>query len=250
MEFDIADFVEDKKKTINLVIDYFKEKQNLIEDDLYIGEEDIQETFDDETPALFFYIHYQNSKGQKSEKIIRLFKCYWERGDIYFRAKSLKENRVKTFIASRVLQLINPETGEIINDVPFYLQHHPLMDLTNKAELTEESKIVADYRDEIYLLSLMAAVDNEIHALEYDYIINFIANCADQILDEHNIKRHFCLLEPNEYAIKAALDRIKAIPERHSEFLRAIRNLMLADGVLHESEVGFCRYLIANINTV
>ncbi len=241
--FDILNFVKNRDAVIEKIVEkYNKRIEQLPIEEIDTQIEDATEW--DEAYPIVFNIKYKNQKGIYSERIITIRKLSPKENDIRIKAFCHTQKRIKDFLASSIIEIADIETGEVSENGIEFLKSHPFLSRGANVNLSPVDKAIIAVRDEVYLLALMAVCDDDFHKLEFDFIVSFIANSADEILDEAEIIRSLPLCAPDIDCIESAIRNIgdKEMPPRN--FIRAIRNIIEADGILHESEAGFAQYLI------
>lgn len=183
----------------------------------------------DEVPVhAALYIHYCDAQGQLSSRNITLRSIVpWEGNDIAMLAYCHEREAHRTFLASRVLQAVELDTGEIIKDVDRWLR----LNFTN----TPKGRIAAALKaveSECLILSYIARADGAMRAKERQIIARFIAgadreigiDAADEVELDKRVRTIYC--DYDEY--RAAIDKVRdqAVEQRHAvvEAARAIIN--------------------------
>lgn len=248
MDFDLSEFVQERRDAINFASSTFSAKKGLLNEhiDPTLPEADIFKSYyiSSVSPAIYLWIHYKDKNGSESKRTVRAFKTTHHNHDIYIHACTLNNDKIIIFAASRILKLVNPKTGEEIENPLDYFIHHPIVGIGKFVNNANETRVISYLKDEIYILSLMASIDKEFHQLEYEYIVKFVNNHIGRDLDKTQLIKNICFQEPNEIAIKKALNNIILKPYQPYELVISLKEVMAADGIHHPNEIAFCKYIL------
>lgn len=152
------------------------------------------------------HIHliYKDMQGLRTRRTVNVRGFGTNGGDV-FSGKCLMRNAYRTFLYSRVEQSIDPETGEIIDDLPKWL-----LEAHKRTPAGEAEKLAFDNLDVLKILLYVAKADGRMTAAE----IAVISTTASAITStEIDIK-----------ATKAALNTLNT--PSLSGYQLAIRNLI------------------------
>lgn len=201
------------------------------------------EVDDPPAPPIAFHLVYQDASNKLSGRnfTLRNLKTEWTEirlsGICHFR------NALRTFLASRVVEVTDLSTGEISEDGLEYFRGHPLLQGLNSAEASEKSPAawaVQECRDEIIILSFVAASDDDFAEAEEDQIVAHVLDFAcDEAVTEAEVRRRIRAYVPDELAFDRALSRICQGSGDPKALMRSLRRVVDADGELDTEEVAF-----------
>lgn len=113
---------------------------------------------------LLVHLVYKDSQGLRTRRTVNV-DAFGTPEDGAFSAKCLMRNAYRTFIYKRVEQAIDPETGEIINDLPSWL-----LKSHNEKPSTQATKIAFENLDLLKILLYVAKADGRMTTAEIKVI--------------------------------------------------------------------------------
>ncbi len=202
------------------------------------------ETPDDPpAPPMQFHIIYESAALELSGRCVTLRRLRKEFEEVRLTVFCHYRRAMRTFIASRIAEATDLATGEVFEDALGYFMHHPLLQHETAdqiAALSAEILAVNECRDEIILLSFLAAADGRIDDAEEDEMVKHVFNrCPDEALSEREVRRRVRSFVPDEWAFERALSRMCAGGGDARTLVRTMRHLVDADGRLDPEEVRF-----------
>lgn len=244
MRYEIEEFVRNKGEAVAFLISRASTEltSNSTEGDAEVENQD--DPLFQETLPFLVMLKYRNYEGIYSERVIEIKKVAPKATDFKFGGFCHNSRLFKTFLASRIIEISDLNTGEVFDDGLRFFRHHPFAAKFSTSVLPPVLNEMSKLKDEIYLLALLALSDNDFHPFEFDFIVNFVANAAEIILSEDEIIRNLPLCVPNTDAIVTAIESICNKPDSVREFYRALINVKDADGIEHANEVAFVQYIL------
>lgn len=199
---------------------------------------------DPPAPPIAFHLVYSDTKGDLSGRVITLRSAKREVDEIRLGAFCHFRRAFRMFLASRVVEATDLATGEIAEDGLSYFSTHPLLsDGLRDSNLSLETLAMQECRDEVILLSFVAAADEDFDDNERDEIVKHVMNrCADD-MSEAEIRRRVRSFVPDERAFERALDRICAGRGGAKALMRSMRRVIDADGDFDFEELAFADYI-------
>ena len=196
-----------------------------------------------ETPPLVFHIIYQSAKGEQTARCITLQRIQQEIGEVRVVATCHTRNLRRDFLASRILQVTDLTTGEIHDDALTYFSHHPMLGMIRAEQLarrTAGSLAVQECRDEIVLLSFVAASDGLFHEDEMDAIVLHVMDrVPDPDVEERHVRAGIRSMIPNEIAFGQSLSRLCKGGGDARSLVRSLRKVVDADRIVASEEAVF-----------
>jgi hypothetical protein len=198
---------------------------------------------DPPAPPVVFYVVYQDAKGDLSGRNITLRTAKHEIGEVRLGALCHYRRAYRTFLASRVSEAIDLATGEVHEDGLDYFMKHPLLEglsADHLANLSLETMAMQECRDEVILLSFVAAADEHFDENERDAIVRHVMNrVPEEGMSEAEIRRRVRCFAPDERAFHRALSRICAGEGDAKALMRTMRRVIEADGDYDFEEMAF-----------
>lgn len=177
-------------------------------------------------------IAYVDSAGGRSRRRVTLRKLSLSGGDIYIGAFCHERGAYRTFIASRVAELVDLSTGEVFDEASSFFAQHVLF--ADRADAGAFDAI----RPDLAVLTFIARSDGEFCDEEVEAIVDYVAgqmSAPDLHAIERSVRRHF----PDEDAFDRALAVIAKRDDRAlARFAQAVGDVVSADGMLARSEAG------------
>ncbi|HEV2365186.1 MAG TPA: hypothetical protein VGS12_13425 [Caulobacteraceae bacterium] len=190
-----------------------------------------------DAPPMDFHINYRDASGSFSSRNVTLLSATPTAGgrDVDLVAFCHLRGEERTFLASRVLQLVDLATGEAPPDPVAYFLAHPLL-----AGETPEALLVREWRHELILLTVAAALDGAVGREEEDAIVAFLERVrADGRIDRERLRSLLRLFSPTGSQVLRSLERLERRPGAHGAFLGALEEVTAADGHVDEAEREF-----------
>jgi uncharacterized tellurite resistance protein B-like protein len=246
LDFSISQYLANKSKASDEINEFHSQKINEISDENWRR-----------TPPMRFDIKYESEEGHQSERCLVLIDKSMEQKrdeDIRFRARCEFDNenedevgKIKTYLAKRVIKIINPLNGyETTNCVEYFRWHPMLNDGFNVIECPIDAAIY-ECLDEIYLLVALAKIDGDYHENEYDSIINFLDHKYGLPISEIELKSRLALFSIDLFNIEASMQNLIKSGKNHSVFRSTILRLIEADGQIQEGEAEFAKYIMNSL---
>lgn len=203
---------------------------------------------DDDAPPLTFHLIYRDANGALTGRGFKLRKLFKQDQDYGVRGVCFLRHDIRMFKASRIVELTDLGTGEIFEDGLSYFKEHPLLtDVEHVWRVTPEERAFQYHLDEVIVLSLLASSDGDMHEVEIDEIIKMICFDWDEPLNEDRLRKRIRSLAPDSVAFAHSLNRLKRQPDRHPALKRTLRNVMDADGRLHQHEIDFAQHVLEQL---
>jgi hypothetical protein len=197
----------------------------------------------DEVPPITLHLIYRDAKAALSGRRVTLHRLQEEPADIRASCYCHLRHTPRVFLASRIVEVVELCTGEIFEDGLVYFRQHPLLrrlTADHLASLSSLTLAMQECRDEVILLSFLAAADGEISECEEDHIVGHVLDRAcDPDLSESEVRRRVREFAPDEGSFNRALARLAA-GACNTKLLRwTMRKLVDADGRLDQAEADF-----------
>ena len=193
-------------------------------------------------PPMAFHLIYQGASQELSGRCITVRQLKQEIHEVRVVAYCHFRSALRTFLASRMVEVTDLSTGEVDEDGLAYFQRHPLlqhMTADHLSTLSPELLAVQECRDELILLSFVAASDGDICESEEDELVKHVFSYSDEPLREAEVRRRVRLFVPDEHAFDHALQRICSGVGNPVHLLRTMRKVVDADGEIDIQEVAF-----------
>jgi len=149
---------------------------------------------------------------------------------------------LRSFIASRMVEVTDLATGEVHEDGLSYFLAHPMLKPPTPdslASLSDEILALQECRDEVIVLTFVGAADGLLDPDEMDEIVRHVFDRYDAPLEEHEVRRRAAAFVPDERAFYRALDRIAAGAGDARALMRSLRKVVDADGEIDAEEIAF-----------
>jgi len=200
--------------------------------------------FPDDPPAppILFHLIYHDAKGDYSGRVVTLRSVRQEVGEVRIGTLCHWRNGFRAFLASRIVEVTDLATGEVHEDGLEYFRAHPLLEHggAHAANLSLETLAMEECRDEVILLTFVAAADGTYDEEERDEIVKHVMDrCPDEGLREDEIRRRVRCFVPDERAFDVALRRLSEGSGQPRALLRSLRRVVDADGEVDLEEVAF-----------
>jgi hypothetical protein len=170
------------------------------------------EVDDPEVPPIAFHLIYQDAQNNLSGRCFTLRRLRRDWNEIRLSGICHLRSALRTFLASRVGEVTDLATGEVAEDGMEYFGHHPMLEGLSSDPATPLSPsimAVQDCRDEIIILSFLAAADEDFSEAEEDQIVTHVLDRAcDPDVGESEVRRRIRDYVPDEIAFDRALNRM------------------------------------------
>lgn len=198
---------------------------------------------DPPAPPVMFHLIYHDAKGAYSGRVVTVQSVRAEVGEIRLGTICHWRGKYRGFLASRVVEVTDLATGEVHEDGLGYFGAHPLLQGLTANSITNlslETLAMQTCRDEVIVLSFIAAADGMFDEAERDAIVLHVMNrCPDEGLSEAEVRRRVRAFVPDERAFEMALGRLCRGEGDARALMRSMRRVMDADGELDPEEVAF-----------
>jgi hypothetical protein len=200
------------------------------------------ETDDPPAAPMAFHILYSDASRQLSGRCVTLRNLLHEVADVRLTAYCHLRDRMRTFLASRVVEATDLSTGEVHEDALAFFRGHPMLRQITADQLADRSPellAVQQCRDEIILLSFVGASDGEFDEAEQDEVVKHVMLSVDEPLNEADVRRKVQSWVPDERAFERALGRMCAGEGDAKALMRSMRRVIDSDGEVGPEEVAF-----------
>ena len=206
----------------------------------------VEDSAADETLSLTFWVVYRAADGAESERLVTVHRMIEaSNGDIRLYCLCHLRHAPRQFLASRILEIEDPESGEVI-DRPVEILRH-LGGLARRPADSQEAateRALSVCRPGFVLLVGLARCDGELSASEAEVLMDFVDHHApppgcDIDLLEDTIEWTY----PTEREIEKAWRTLRSMPELRERVQRFAKRLVLADGRLDDAEVALMQAL-------
>lgn len=198
---------------------------------------------DPPAPPLALHLVYSDASGRLSGRCVTLRKLKAEVGEVRVTAFCHMRDRLRTFLGSRAVEVTDLATGEVHEDGLEFFAAHPLLQGMTADDLAARSPAllaVQECRDELILLSVLAAADGELHEVELDAMVSHVLDAVpDEAVTEPEVRARVRAFVPDEWAFSRALQRMCGGAGEPRRLLRSMRRVVDADGELDPEEVAF-----------
>ncbi|ABC63536.1 WYL domain-containing protein [Erythrobacter litoralis] len=192
--------------------------------------------------GLGLVIEYENSKGEKSQRVITCRQLSVEAEKHYLKAYCHHRKALRTFRLDRVVDIFDPTTGESLSPVQaFFAQYSP--DKVTRSGLSWGMSVGrrADLIAVLNALVFLARCDREFHPSEMSCLEKALTNFWIRLEvpgdpDFDDILAYSRRLSPDGETFWLALHRFKEDSILESVFRRHAQMLIEADGVIREEE--------------
>lgn len=194
------------------------------------------------SPPMAFHMVYSNAKQELTGRCVTLQRADMQIAEVKLWAYCYWRRAMKSFLASRIVELTDLATGEVHDDGLAYFQEHPLLrPLTadGLASMSPELMALQECRDEVIILSFVGASDGDFDENEQDEIVKHVMYRADEPISEAIIRQRVRNWVPDERAFEGALRRMMAGDGDATALMRSMRRVIDADGEVDPEEVAF-----------
>jgi len=211
----------------------------------------IQDFGDPTAPPLAIHMLYSDTHGNLSGRCVTLRSLQEQVADIRVTGYCHMRHALRTFLASRAVEVTDLATGEVHeNGLAFFRSHPLLRHLTADAlaAMSPAMAAVQECRDEIILLSFLAASDGDFADSELDAIVTHVLDAVpEEEVTEHEVRAKVKAFVPDEGAFAQALRRICGGSGEPRRLLRSMRRVVDADGEVDPEEVTFVTEIEAEL---
>ncbi|HYF22923.1 MAG TPA: TerB family tellurite resistance protein [Caulobacteraceae bacterium] len=193
-------------------------------------------------PPIAYHLIYKAASGELTGRCVTLQRIVHEVAEVRVQAVCHLRKKYREFLATRIVEITDLSTGEVDDDGLAYFRRHPLLRQATAdhiAAMSDELLTIQDCRDEIIVLSFVAAADGLFDENEQDEIVKHVLYRADFPLNEAEIRRRVASWIPDERAFWHALGRLEAGEGDARALLTSLRRVIDADGDLDEEELAF-----------
>ena len=189
-----------------------------------------------------FAIDYVDSKGAESRRRITIRSVKRRTADptdILIRAYCHERGAARAFLLSRIREVIDLATGEVIGDPRAYFMAISVPGVGGPRDDTHQA--LERVRPDLQILVALARADGQFHPDEDQVILSYVASrCRDLNPDWAAVQRHIATLHPERDNYLEAVERFAdADDDRVADLLRTVRRVAEADGVLDSEEFAF-----------
>jgi hypothetical protein len=206
---------------------------------------------DPSAPPIAFHLIYQDAHNALTGRCFTLRTLKDEIAEVRLSGICHLRDGFRTFLASRTVEVTDLATGEVSEDGLEYFRHYPMLQhLTGDsfATLSPSNLAVQSCRDEIILLTFLAASDEDFCKAEEDQIVGYVLDYAcDPDVSEPEVRRRIRDYIPDEQAFDRALARMCRGEGDATALLRAMRRLVEADGEIDSQEIAFVEDIQARL---
>lgn len=174
---------------------------------------------------------YEDDSGQVTWRRVTVRGLAPEDDDVRLRAYCHERHAPRLFRSSRVRELVNLRTGEVIDHANDYFRRF----------LSDDPTFLALRRcaAALQILTFLARCDGEDLPSEQDIVVAYVLErCPDLLIDKAELRRHVTTLHPDEESFQMALYSLEAMPvDEAMQIVDGAIRIIEADGVLDPSEV-------------
>lgn len=167
----------------------------------------------DEAPPMAFHLIYRDAKDNLTGRGFKMVRLATKDNDITVGGVCYLRSKYRAFRASRIVELTDLATGEVFEDGVSFFTKHPLIG-PSAIMPSEEEKAIKALRDEVVVLTFIAASDGEIHEAEMDEIVKYVAFNWDEPVDENRLRKRIISFVPDANAFHQAMNRMHAVFRR------------------------------------
>lgn len=189
-----------------------------------------------------FHMIYVDAKQDLSGRCITVRTLKGELDEVRVTAFCHFRRALRTFIASRIVELTDLATGEVHDDGLSYFQAHPYLrpvTADTLSGMSDETLALQECRDEIILLTFVGAADGLLDPDEVDEIVKHVCYRFDAPLQESEVRRRVAGYVPDERAFWRALERLSRGQGDPRALMRSMRRVVDADRQITQEEVAF-----------
>lgn len=197
----------------------------------------------DDTPPIVFHLIYEDTKLNLTGRGFKLRKLIKKGNDITVGGICFLRHAYRHFLASRIVEVTDLNTGEVSENGIDFFRNHPLLTDSEYEYKSEEEKVFIHFRDEIIILTFVSATDGEIHNKEIDELVKFMAFNWPEPLSEKTLRTRIKMFAPDERAFLRALESLKYKKDHLRAFNRALHAVVDADRRLHINEQTLARFI-------
>lgn len=209
-----------------------------------VGKKSPSNTSNESLSGASFYIVYKDSRGQKSERRITLRKVSAKGSDIRLNAFCHERQAIRSFYASRIIEMSDMATGEVFDDAIGEFQNmigaNPIESKVKKYGIYKELDSI---QLEINALVYMARADGRMVKSERASIISYImsrlpgfSGRGDEL--DKVIARHY----PDKILAQEALSEVLTLKnDVKIAIYKAMDSVMHADGNVKSEELSMLK---------
>ncbi|MBE7219112.1 MAG: TerB family tellurite resistance protein [Caulobacteraceae bacterium] len=183
-----------------------------------------------DAPPLVFELTYADNRRAHSHRIVTLRRIEQRPGDLVVVAFCHLRTSLRSFLASRIVELIELSTGEVSSDAFGYFMTHPLVGRIGAAGVTPEAEAVRACQHELVILTFLSAADGNLAEAEEDAVVLHVLEASDEALNVAQVRRLVRNFTPDAAAFTRAIRCLRAGAGDIRALRRSMRRVMDADG--------------------
>lgn len=193
-------------------------------------DDDVSDPPIDDVLGQAFAMTYIDSKGRRSERRVTIRSVRnTAAGHTTITGYCHERKAARTFRLDRVEQLVDLATGEVFAE--------PASVLSGLMDIQGVNEAIHRCRYELQVLAYVGRCDGEFDELEQDWIADYIAARNEHLsLDHRELTQAVARTYPDTYSFHASLTQLANSMDDPAAFLRTLRRVVDADGLLHERE--------------
>lgn len=197
--------------------------------------------------SVYVAIKYVDSKGATSNRAVTINKIEANEGDFNIWAYCHSRRAVRQFKMSRIVEVIDPESGEVHDNPIEYFTAAAL--LPAGSDFNPTLRVLMEISTELSVLIYLARADGKMAKSEADAIVRHIYEYGERVgvdIDENIVRKHLRRLRPDWGCCLEGAKKIAA-PEsthRHQAIIDTAVAVAGADGVIDPAERELYRDLV------
>ena len=174
-------------------------------------------------------IVYGDSKGRGSRRRITVRSLVPQKSDLLIRAFCHERQAARSFKASRIEQILDLQTGEVVHDATEFFARYLSDDPTFDA--------LRNSGPRLQVLTFMALCDRNFHPTKLECIVSYVDSRATAPVDFDAVARHVEGLHPDTETFDRGLEILSEQGEDElKSIVRWLRRIVDADGVISDDE--------------
>lgn len=199
-----------------------------IEDEPEHNFEDESDDFD--CAPIVFDMSYSGG-SQATMRRVKLLTVKHRSDDILIGAYCFMRGAYRSFRLTSINHIVDITTGEVFDQPRAFFEECGVLE-----QLSAEASALMDCANDLTVLAFLGSCDGRFLPSEQDAVLRHVCYCVDTPLDEEFLRRKIAALAPDAAAFRRALKRLRLNDERRRRLIRAVREVIDADGVVELAE--------------
>ncbi len=193
------------------------------------------------------FLSYKDEDGKISNRRVSICRVSNSKGgNVILSCYCYEAKEPRTFRLDRIIEVVDPETGEIISD------HHEILEkfaLIARHRLDDPeyatTRALRENRHALNVLVFLGRCDGRLHFSEIDVIFHYLMDvCFEYQIDDEKVRRHINRIYPS---VDVYLNSVRKVwdqgKDRYSKVVRYACEMIDADEIVNDDEFKFIQDL-------